>query len=210
MGLPFSQGEAGLQDIETMEVGRFKSFSDGVFAIAATLLAINIHMPEQEDLPLGDLMDKLWPQIMAFLISFLVATSYWRVHNRLFLLLHRVDGRLGSINTVLLAAVCLLPFSSSLIAGPKISTTSIILYASTTAFIGYINAGMWLYAAFSPHLMAPSATKHHFWPWFWQACITPTVFLISAAIAPYSGQLAMQSWFLLALLVPLARRLLRR
>jgi uncharacterized membrane protein len=199
-----------MQDMETMEVGRFKSFSDGVFAIAATLLAINIHLPEQDDLPLGAMIDTLWPQIMAFLISFLVASFYWRVHNRLFLLLHKVDGRLGSLNTALLAAICLLPFSSSLIAGAKISRAAVILYALTITVIGYINAGMWLYAAASAHLMAPSATKHHFWPWFWIACITPTVFLISAALTSFSAAIAMRSWLSLVLLLPLARRLLRR
>ncbi len=195
---------------ETMEVARVKSFSDGVFAIAATLLAFNIKLPEQNDLPLAGLLDKLWPQIMAFLISFVVASFYWRIHSRLFLLLHRVDGRLGILNTALLASVCLMPFSSSLIAGGKTSTAAVILYALTIALIGLINAVMWLAAATSPHLMAPSATKHHFWPWFWIALVTPAVFLISAALAPFSVVLAMRSWAALIVLLPLARRALHR
>jgi hypothetical protein len=58
--------------------------------------------------------------------------------------------------------------------------------------------------------MAPSATKHHFWPWFWIALITPTVFLISIALAPISVTLAMRSWASLIVLLPLARRLSRR
>lgn len=193
-----------------MEVGRVKSFSDGVFAIAATLLAFNIKLPDQTDQPFGALADKLWPQIMAFLISFIVASFYWRIHNRLFLLVHRVDSRLGILNTALLAVVCLMPFSSSLIASGRTGSGAVILYALTITATGYINAGMWLYAAMSPGLMAPNATKHHFWPWFWIACITPTMFLLSAAVALYSVPLAMQSWSLLILFLPLARRISRR
>jgi TMEM175 potassium channel family protein len=67
--------------------GRFLAFSDGVFAFAATLLVVSLaapalHPDQLSRLP-GELM-ALWPQALAYAISFLVVTSYWGAHRQLF------------------------------------------------------------------------------------------------------------------------------
>jgi len=193
-----------------VELPRLKSFSDGVFAIAATLLAFNVHLPATTDQSFSDLLAAIEPQIMAFLISFVVAAVYWRNHNRLFLLLDRADSRLNQINMALLAAVCLMPFTTGLIAGVKLSPGAVILYALSMALIGVLAAAQWAYVALHPALLASHVTQREIWRWFSVACVAPTIFLLSIAPANFSVEWAMRGWGVILVFLPLARRLTRR
>lgn len=195
---------------DSLELARVKSFSDGVFAIAATLLAFNIKLSGQPDQPFLDLIGELAPQIWAFLISFIVAAIYWRNHNRLFNLLERVDGRLNQINMALLAVVCLMPFATGLIGSFHPRQGAFTLYAATIALIGALSAGQWAYAARHPGLLASHVTPKEMWGWFSVACVAPVVFLLSIAVTGVSVTWAMRSWGLLLLFLPLARRVTRR
>jgi uncharacterized membrane protein len=199
-----------MEQRETIEIARVKSFSDGVFAIAATLLAFNVHLPGTSDQPADTLLAQIEPQIVAFLVSFIVAAIYWRNHNRLFAMLGRVDARINQLNMALLAAVCLMPFATGLIAGFHSSSGALTLYASTIAVIGVISAAQWAYAALNPALLAAHAGRGELWGWFAVACVAPAVFLLSIAIARISVTWAMRSWVLLLIFLPLARRVSRR
>src|SRR5579859_170238 len=136
-----------MQQREHLELTRVKAFSDGVIAIAATLLAINIHLTNEGEQSLDALLDQLAPQIGAFLISFAVCAVYWRNHNRMFNLLHRIDPRLNSLNMVQLASICLMPFASGLIAGDVPSVGAMTLYAAAIALVGVLSAAQWAYIA---------------------------------------------------------------
>jgi len=193
-----------------LELPRVKAFSDGVFAIAATLLAFNVHLSAAADQPLGALLEQIEPQILSFLISFVVAGVYWRNHNRLFNLLDRVNPRLNQLNMALLASVCLMPFAASLIAGVSPGAGAVMLYAFAIALIGLLSAALWAYAAVRPALLASHASATELWAWFRVACTAPLVFLLSTAIACWSVPWAMRSWGLLLVFLPLARRLERR
>ncbi len=199
-----------MQPRESLEINRVKAFSDGVFAIAATLLAFNVHLVAPADQSLDALVGQIEPQIAAFLISFIVAAVYWRNHNRLFNVLERVDARLNQFNMALLAAVCLMPFATGLIAGLRPSAGAVILYAGTIALIGVLSAVQWAYAALRPALLSPHATTKEMWAWFRVACVSPAVFLLSIALTGFSVVWAMRSWLLILAFLPLARRLERR
>ena len=196
---------------ESVELPRLKSFSDGVFAIAATLLAFNVHLAAAPDQPFHALLDQIAPQITAFLISFVVAAIYWRNHNRLFAMLGKVDSRLNQINMALLAAVCLMPFATGLIAGASLpSPGGLTLYAAAMALIGVLSAVQWAYAALHPALLIPHAVSGEPWRWFAVACVAPATFLLSIAVAGFSIEWAMRSWALIVVLIPLARHLTHR
>ena len=195
---------------DSLELARVKAFSDGVFAIAATLLAFNIKLSGQPDLPFLDLLGELAPQIWGFLISFIVAAIYWRNHNLMFNLLGRIDGRFNQINMALLAVVCLMPFATGLISSFHPHEGALTLYALTIALMGVLTAGQWAYAARHPGLLAPHVTPKEMWGWFAVACVAPVVFLLSIAVASLSVTWAMRSWGLMLLFLPLARRVTRR
>jgi uncharacterized membrane protein len=195
---------------EILEIGRVKAFSDGVFAIAATLLTFNLKLSGQADRPFDQLIEDLGPQITGFLISFIVAGIYWRNHNRLFNLLERVDARLNQINMALLAAVCLMPFATGLLNGFHPGNGALTLYAGTIGLMGLLSAGQWAYAALNPHVLAAHAGKAEMWGWFRVSCVAPAVFLLSIAVASVSVTWAMRSWVLILVFLPLARRLTHR
>ena len=195
---------------DSLELARVKAYSDGVFAIAATLLAFNLKLDSPPDLPFLALLGDLWPQITAFLISFIVASIYWRNHNRLFNLLVRVDARLNQINMALLAMVCLMPFATGLISSFHPGLGALTLYAVTVAAVGILSAGQWAYAARHPALLSPHAAPQELWAWFWVVCVAPTIFLLSIALASFSINWAMRSWVLLLVFLPLARRMAHR
>ena len=106
-----------------IEMGRLHAFTDGVFAIAATLLVLELRVPElaaglsaraQEGALLRGLA-ALWPQLLAFLLSFVLIGRMWVLHSRFTWGLTRADGRLGQLNVLYLITISLLPFSSALL-----------------------------------------------------------------------------------------------
>src|SRR3977135_4461450 len=82
---------------------RFLAFSDGVFAFAATLLVVSLAAPvlQRGELSrLGNDLLALWPQALAYAISFLVVTSYWAAHRQLFRHIARLNDRVIVMNSV--------------------------------------------------------------------------------------------------------------
>ena len=76
------------------ELERVNAFSDGVFAIAITLLVLNIEIPTVAGDELGSALSELWDDLLAYVIGFAVIGPFWFGHHRLFSRLARSDGRL--------------------------------------------------------------------------------------------------------------------
>ncbi len=98
----------------TLDTGRFESFSDGVFAFAATLLveAIALHPP-------GTALEQVlhaWPSYLAYVVSFLTIGAAWLAHSQMTERLARADPLLLRINLLLLLMVAFLPFPTHLVA----------------------------------------------------------------------------------------------
>ena len=96
-------------------LGRIGAFSDGVMAVAITLLVLNIQVPrELHGQKLGDALVDLLPSLGAFLIAFALVGRFWVIHHNLFEKLRGFDQRLMVLNLGFLAAIVLIPFSSEL------------------------------------------------------------------------------------------------
>jgi uncharacterized membrane protein len=96
---------------------RLEAFSDGVFAIAITLLVLNLAVPDFNQLEAGGLAGRLfteWPAFAAFAVSFAVIGIIWVNHHTLFAAIRRVDRPLLFINLVLLASVVFMPYPTAL------------------------------------------------------------------------------------------------
>lgn len=133
------------------ELERLLFFSDAVFAIAITLLAIDINAP---DLPAGAARDELprrvfdlAPAIAAYVISFLVIGRYWIAHHRLFHYIVRYDGRLLWLNLLFLLAIGFLPFPPDLLSRYGDTPFAAACYAAFLAVVGLLLAALWAYAA---------------------------------------------------------------
>src|SRR5689334_9150848 len=91
--------------------GRVEAFSDGVFAIALTLLVLSLQVPASTtDAQLPHALHELLPNVFGYVLSAFVIGLYWLGHHRLFALVRRVDEALLVLNLVLLVLVAALPF----------------------------------------------------------------------------------------------------
>jgi uncharacterized membrane protein len=100
---------------ERRELERVNAFSDGVFAIAITLLVLNIGIPSVPEDELGSALSGLGDDVLAYVIGFAVIGLFWFGHHRLFSRLVRSNGRLVLANMLLLGLVGLMPFTTGLL-----------------------------------------------------------------------------------------------
>ena len=100
----------------TLRTGRLEAFSDGVFAIAITLLVLEISVPpDASDDLLGAFFDQ-WPSYLAYLVSFATIGVTWLRHTAITHYLHGVDTSVVRLNLLLLLFVSFLPFPTRLVA----------------------------------------------------------------------------------------------
>jgi TMEM175 potassium channel family protein len=122
-----------------IEFSRIVAFSDGVFAIAITLLVLSLNVPEH----LGgeSLGSALWDQrnnLLAYAISFAVIGRFWVVHHRFFSEVVGFDGRLLGLNILYLAWIVLIPFSSEVLGDHGGEVAAVVLYATNLAVVALV------------------------------------------------------------------------
>jgi uncharacterized membrane protein len=119
-----------------IEFGRIVAFSDGVFAIAITLLVLNLGI--DKGLTEGQIDNALWDQredFLAYAISFAVIGRFWLVHHRFFSEVEAFDGRLIGLNLAYLGFIVLIPFSSELLGEYGGKTTAVVFYSANLAIV---------------------------------------------------------------------------
>lgn len=187
-----------------IEFSRIVAFSDGVFAIAITLLVLNLTVPAH--LPNADLGSALLDErqdFFAFALSFAVIGRFWLIHHRFFGDVVGFDSRLIVFNLFYLAWIVLIPFSSRVLGDHGGQTASIVLYAANLA--GVTLTGMLMSADARRSGLAkgdPEETRAG----NRRSQVAAAVFLASIPLAFVNPELAPYLWLgLLAL--PLLRRL---
>src|SRR3954468_6873094 len=127
--------ESPMRSAENLsETNRIEAFNDGVFAIAITLLILEIRVPEQGDTRLAPALLNLWPSYLAFATSFFEIGVMWINHHRLFTMIRRTDQRLLIFNLLLLLGITFVPFPTALIArhlGADDAWAAALLYNAT-------------------------------------------------------------------------------
>lgn len=99
-----------------MSKGRLEAFSDGVLAVAITLLVLDLHVPDPGSGNLGHQLADMWPSYAAYAISFLTIGIIWINHHATIARLREVDHAILVLNLLLLMSICVLPFATSLFA----------------------------------------------------------------------------------------------
>lgn len=164
--------KADAEPSEVSDTSRLEAFSDGVFAVAITLLVLDLHVPSQEELDarkldvLGFLATQ-WPTYLAYVASFLVVLVIWLNHHMLFKLIGRADRILIIYNGLLLMFVTLVPFSTSLLAEyvttPSQTDKSVVasVYSGVFILISIAFNLLWRYAAKERRLLDAAAHQTH-------------------------------------------------
>jgi uncharacterized membrane protein len=185
-------------------IDRLVFFSDAVFAIAMTLLALAIHLPQgaagSNDAQLLRQLLEIWPQYLAYGLSFTVIGFYWVGHHRRFRLIERYDRRFLLINLFLLMAIAFVPFPTSVLSenGGRVAT---IFYALTMIWTGLLFAGQWAYAAHHRRLVSAEASDRLLRWELWAALFVPLVFLVSIGVALVNPGLARLTWTFMLVVV---------
>jgi uncharacterized membrane protein len=180
-----------------LEFGRIVAFSDGVFAIAITLLVLSLQIPSHVPDLSQTLRDK-GPSLFAFGLSFAVLARIWLFHHRLFATLTRFDGNVIVLNFLYLALVTLVPFSCQVIGDYGHESIAAILYATNIGVLGLTGAVMVRYA-FRRDLVNPEVAERLEMAPGADNWMVGAVFLVTIPIAAFSAAAAEWSWVALFL-----------
>jgi uncharacterized membrane protein len=183
---------------------RLEAFSDGVIAIAITLLVLQIGVP---DVGSGDLLHALWkdwPAFVAYIVSFVVIGIMWVSHHSMFERISGVDRGLLFINLLLLLGIAFLPFPTALLAsyvreGGTNASIAAAVYSTTMTLIGLIFTMMWWHLYRHPDLLAKGITPERVRLSIRRSFVGPAVYAASIGLAFISAPACFLVYALVAL-----------
>lgn len=151
------------KEVEEKETGRLEAFSDGVFAIAITLLILELKVPalaatELSSVALGKALLQQWPSYFSFVTSFFTILVMWVHHHTIFRHVQRCDAWVHFANGCLLLAVTFVPYPTSVLAAylqTPAARAAAIFYSGTFVVIA-ICFNLVLRAAFRKKTLMPS------------------------------------------------------
>lgn len=173
---------------QTENTNRLEAFSDGVFAIAITLLVIDLKAPQ--DLPAGvslaSALRHQWPDYLAFVTSFATIGIMWINHHRLFRMIGKCDHNLLVLNTLLLLGVTFVPFPTAILAehlGEPGQHTAALVYSGTFTVIAVAFNALWRYAAHEGRLLAAEVSDAEVKAQTRQYAFGPLIYLSAFVVA---------------------------
>jgi len=195
--------------MDEKETGRLEAFSDGVFAVAITLLVLNIRIPGL-DTPGKLLSDKdlwpvllgEWPMLAAYTTSFTTIGIMWLNHHRLFVHIRRTDTILLLLNLLLLLTIVFIPVPTALLAEyfvrPDLHAAAIV-YTGTCLGMACCFNGLWRYASYHNRLLGKNANPHAVNAISRQYLFGPLTYLITFGLAWVNTPASIIVSFILAL-----------
>jgi TMEM175 potassium channel family protein len=191
-----------------LEYDRVLFFSDAIFAIAITLLVLDIRVPGLTHNPAKEIVNAK-ENILSFAISFVVIGVFWMGHHSISRYIGAFDRRLIALNLLFLGLIAFLPFPTGLLfehtSGPS-PWAPTVFYAGCIAAAGLAELAIWLYAS-SNHLLTDRTPPVLRKTVALRLLVAPVVFLVSIPIAFYSTNLATYFWLLIAVANWLLNRL---
>jgi uncharacterized membrane protein len=143
------------------ETTRLEAFSDGVFAIAVTLLVLEIRLPSLPDgASLGGALGSLWPSYIGYVISFVTIGIMWVNHHAMFKYIGRVDRWFLLVNVFFLLSISFVPFPTAVLAEhlrePESRRTAAVFYGGTFVVTAAAYNAVWWTAAWKERLLTAS------------------------------------------------------
>ncbi len=177
------------------DLDRTTAFSDGVFAIAITLIVLTIEVPNVADEHLRELPEELAdtaPQLLTYFVTFLVMGRFWLLHHRLFGDLVGIDGRLSVINLAYLSLIAVFPFTAELLSSYGSQPSAVAVYAVGVGLVAAFDSLMTWYAL-NNALIDPEA-REETRDGLRVGGMISIVFFVSAPIAFLSTTAAFCTW----------------
>jgi uncharacterized membrane protein len=173
------------------ETARLEAFSDGVFAIAITLLVLEIRVPPPEVTLEGTGLFRallgLWPSYLGYLISFITIGVMWANHHSMFELICRTDRYFLLLSVFFLMCIAFLPFPTAVLAEylpqPAGRRVAVAGYSATFVIIALAYNALWWYAVRGGRLLAPTADMSSVRTISRRYLIGPTAYFLSFLLA---------------------------
>lgn len=188
MSTPATPDHPRLQEPDTL-LDRLTFLSDGVFAIAITLLVLEIALPhvsggyQQQVQEFPGAIWAMWPEILTYALTFLIVGVYWMSHQRLFEYLARADIVLAWLNVLFLMSVAFLPIPSKILGDYGAIGAAERFYAISLMLPGLFLIAMWWYATRQHRLVTqdldPVLIRHR----LERLLIAPAVFLLAISLS---------------------------
>jgi uncharacterized membrane protein len=206
--------------MEEKETGRVEAFSDGVFAVAITLLVLTIKIPGVDvpasqlpnDTQLWAILLSEWPMLAAYITSFATIGVMWINHHRLYTYIKRTNTILMLLNLLLLLLIVFVPVPTALVAEYLVRPdqhVSALLYSGTYVIVAVCFNLLWRYASYHNRLLATNADSHAVRAITKQYWFGPIVYLLAFILALFSALASLTLCFLLALFFAIPPRLPR-
>jgi uncharacterized membrane protein len=143
-----------------MATSRLEAFADGVFAIAATLLILNVH---ESGSPLGSTLLNIWPSYVAYVVSFMTIGIIWVNHHTVMSQIARVDRPFLLLSVLFLMMIAFIPFPTRLlsehIVAPEGAQAAALSYGATLTVTAMFFNLLWRYAAHNQRLLRADAEQ---------------------------------------------------
>jgi uncharacterized membrane protein len=194
------------QDQELKETGRIEAFSDGVFAVAVTLLILTIRVPPEGTKNIPLYVRDQWPFFLAYLISFLSILVMWANHHGIFNLVVRSDRVLLILNGILLMLITFFDYPTAVLAAAmqegKYQQFAAMFYSGTLLVVTIVYNIFWRYIAGHPRLIdahvnlgavEKTSREYRFGPLYYAVALVASYFiplagvLITLLLAIYFG-----------------------
>ncbi len=201
-------------EIPGLSTHRLEALTDGVFAIAMTLLVLNLHIPDRI-LELGEgqarqiLIDQI-PKFFHYAVSFILLAVFWITHHKTFHLIEKTDRIHTWINILFLMFVALIPFSTSLIGNYPDDLADELFFSANIFAIGALALLNWLYASRGRRLVGERVTHELADLLTLRIAVIPLVALAAAGVAAFKPGWAPFSLLLIPLILLLLPTRTRR
>ena len=166
------------------KLDRLAAFSDGVIAIAITILVLGLEVPSVHEVPKSELIEFLRDAMhpaLGFVISFVVIGTYWMEHYAIFHFLTHATRSFVALNGLFLLCLSFLPFPTGLQAAYRHDELAMALYGVAQILCGLSLAGLWLYASWNRRLIDPRVPTVVMKSMTWRLLMAPAVSLLAIA-----------------------------
>ena len=179
---------------------RIEALSDNIFAVAMTLLIVNIKVPQNQGIAdashVWALVIPLWHHLRAFSLSFLIIGLYWVAHHRVFVLIERSDAGLLLINLALMGFTVLTPLSTGFLGQFDESRVALTIYGVNIICISLALQAAWWYATFRRRLVHPQLELHIIRLNTLRNLLVPVVCVIAIAVSFVSPKMSLWIYLL--------------
>jgi uncharacterized membrane protein len=180
---------------------RIVNLSDGVFAIAITLLVLDIRVPDiPENMVASELpaaLLALWPKYFGYFLSFVGISTFWMIHHSIFRPIRAYDRTLLYLNFLFLMVVAFFPFPTSLLGEYGNYQLPVAIYAATFATGRLLLTTIHWYSTRNVHLLDEVQNPAEVRFFLIRGLTIPATFLLSIGISFFSVNAAIWTWFIM-------------